>query len=442
MATLLALTRTPPVTEETRAAIGLAGPAAVPALIRELDTGAPGSAQLAATALGQLGDRRAIAALVRTIDGGRTSHRRPSPPSLDSASQRAPRVGAGGRITAGANPARRPRRAPGAGGRPRCRGARSGHRRCDPAVRLEPPVSAGALRRRPPRRRCCRCCPMPIPACEARPPQPSLVSPVPRRERRPGFSRPSLRVATKRGDEEWQIIGDILAGMAEADDAGALGAALAQATGGERLALIQGLAAAGAVRPVDDPALVRRLVSMLDEGAPVALAAADALSAARVPSAERPALAKAFAAAEPSVAARLCPTIARLSDGDEWLAAVIADDAAPEEIRAAAIWAARDLGPARSAIAAAALGSDRPAANARAARTKRSADARAASTRIVVRTPEGAPAVGRWVAFESSAGGFELWARTDVTGAVRVDGLPTRPLTLRLDGGLLRSSER
>ena len=30
VATLLALTRTPPVTEETRAAIGLAGPAAVP----------------------------------------------------------------------------------------------------------------------------------------------------------------------------------------------------------------------------------------------------------------------------------------------------------------------------------------------------------------------------------------------------------------------------
>ncbi len=153
------------------------------------------------------------------------------------------------------------------------------------------------------------------------------------------------RVATKRDDEEWRTIGDILAVVAEADDVGPLGGG---PVAGDRSGASGPRAGTGrrwSFRPIDDPALVRHLVSMLDEGGPMALAAADALSVARVPGGERPTIAKGFAAAEPSVAARLCPTIARLSEGDEWLAAVIDDGGEPEEIRAAAIWAARDSGP-------------------------------------------------------------------------------------------------
>ena len=49
---LIALLRTPPVSAETRAALRAAGAAAVPGLIRELESGTPGSATIAAAILG------------------------------------------------------------------------------------------------------------------------------------------------------------------------------------------------------------------------------------------------------------------------------------------------------------------------------------------------------------------------------------------------------
>jgi len=443
VATLLALTRTPPVTEETRAAMGLAGPAAVPALIRELDTGAPGSAQLAAATLGQLGDRRATAALVRTIDG--------RPDLAPTALVAIARLGDASALPALARAAESPL-------------ARTRRAALDALLALRDARGAAVLDRAladpdsAVRQGAARLAAA-LDAAASTPALLPLLSDADAGVRGAAASalarlaRPSAgavatvlaavsRVATKRADEEWRTIGDILAGMAVADDVRPLGAALSRASGAERLALLQGLAAAGRLRRIEDNALVRRLLSMLDEGGAIALAAADALSVARVPGGEGPTLARTFAAAEPSVAARLCATIARLPEGDEWLAGVIADGHQPEEIRAAAIWAARDLDRPRSAIEAAARGTDRLAVNARAARAKHSADARAASTRIIVRTSQGTPAVGRWVAFYASPGDFELWAKTDVTGAVSVEGLPARPLTLRLDGGLLRSTER
>src|SRR5262245_12036134 len=65
---LIALLRTPPVSAETRSALRAAGAAAVPGLIRELESGTPGSAPIAAALLGDIGDRRATLPLSTALD--------------------------------------------------------------------------------------------------------------------------------------------------------------------------------------------------------------------------------------------------------------------------------------------------------------------------------------------------------------------------------------
>ena len=253
-------------------------------MIRELDTGAPGSAQLAAVALGQLGDRRATAALVRTTDG------RPdlAPTALAAIGRLGDTSALPALARAAESPLARTRRAA-LDALLALRDARAAAvldralADPDPAVRLGAARLAGALE-----------------AAASTPALLPLLSDTDAEVRGAAaaalasLAGPSAgavtrvlaavsRVATKRDDEEWRTIGDILAVVAEADDVGPLAAALSRATGAERLALVQGLAAAGSFRPIDDPALVRHLVSMLDEGGPMALAAADALSVARVP---------------------------------------------------------------------------------------------------------------------------------------------------------------
>ena len=65
---LIALTRAPPIATELNTALRRSGPAAVPALLRELETGPPTGAATAIAALGDIGDRRATAALAAAID--------------------------------------------------------------------------------------------------------------------------------------------------------------------------------------------------------------------------------------------------------------------------------------------------------------------------------------------------------------------------------------
>src|SRR6185437_11417643 len=68
IAALAARLRTPPVSDEVKLGLRHAGGAAVEALARELAHGTPASAALAAELLGELGDRRATAALARAVD--------------------------------------------------------------------------------------------------------------------------------------------------------------------------------------------------------------------------------------------------------------------------------------------------------------------------------------------------------------------------------------
>ena len=68
VAALIALTRTPPVSPDTRAALRAAGAAAVPGLERELASGTPGSAAIAAATLGDIGDRHATAPLCAALE--------------------------------------------------------------------------------------------------------------------------------------------------------------------------------------------------------------------------------------------------------------------------------------------------------------------------------------------------------------------------------------
>jgi hypothetical protein len=245
--------------------------------------------------------------------------------------------------------------------------------------------------------------------------------------------------APLRDEDEWRAVGSVLARLVDGEDGPPLARALAAASGLERLALLRGLAAAGAQRPLEEPGLASSLLRALDQGGSIALAAAEVLAVSRLPDRARGELARAFATAEPAVQARLCPAIARAPEGGRWLAALLAEPRLPDQVRAAAAWAARNTAAAGPALDALARGDGPVAANARAARTARPA-AGARLTEVVVRAPDGAPEAGRWLAI-SAAGGVEIWGMTDPSGAVRLEGLPEGPLTLRLPGALLRSAE-
>src|SRR5579871_5790097 len=69
LSALAGLLRAPPVLDEVKIALRQAGPAAVDPLSAEVARGTPASAALAAGLLGEIGDRRATAALAAAVDG-------------------------------------------------------------------------------------------------------------------------------------------------------------------------------------------------------------------------------------------------------------------------------------------------------------------------------------------------------------------------------------
>ena len=415
-AALVALARTPPVSDETQAALARAGAGAVPAIIRELESGTLTSVAVAARALAEIRDRRAVAPLAAAVD------RRPdvAPVLLDALG----RLGDAGALPALARAAESPAR--------ETRLAAFGALRALGDARALSTVERGLAD-----------------------PDPAVPAPI-AAEREPGArraagaalarvgapARPALSTllealaapgAPARDDDEWRDVGDALARLAAPEDTDRIAAAFVAARGGDRLALARALAATAGAKAFA-PAVASALVAALGAGGPLALAAADALAAAAVPDSARAPLAAAFAAAAPDVRARLCPAIARLSGGGAWLGALVGDAAEPVEVRAAAAWAARGLGEAESALDAATSGEGPVAANARAARAF--GDRKAPPTEVRLRTPDGTAEAGQWIAVSAGAGAA-VWAVTDGTGAARIEGLADGPLSLQVQEALL-----
>jgi hypothetical protein len=193
------------------------------------------------------------------------------------------------------------------------------------------------------------------------------------------------------------------------------------------------------VAPLSDPAVIDRLISLVDEGGDVALAAADALGTARLPPDRAAPLLRAFADAEPAVEARLCPALATNAAGVARLVKLLDDAAAPDQVRAAAAWAAGSAADARPALRRAATDPvPAVAANARAALASGGGPAgRAPSwTGVRLMAPDGTPWPSRWLAV-AAADGTEVWTMTDGSGRARLSALPAAPLELRLVEGPL-----
>ena len=230
----------------------------------------------------------------------------------------------------------------------------------------------------------------------------------------------SSRPASARSDEELQAIGDVLEALATPDDASRLDTALRGGAPTRVLALA--LRAAHAREPITDRDIVRRLLDELAGPPATALAAADALAAARVSDDDAAPLARAARDGEPALRARLCAAITRLSDGAGWLAAWMAP-AQPAEVRAAAAWAARAHPELADLLRRLTDAPEAPvAANARAALawSRQRTSAPAVGARLV--ETDGTPASGRWVTVRG--GGLSVAVRSDASGNVRVDGLP------------------
>jgi HEAT repeat protein len=236
-----------------------------------------------------------------------------------------------------------------------------------------------------------------------------------------------------RDPAELEALGDALEANVTAADSAQVDEAFLAADPGLQGALARALAAAHLAQALTSRAVVERLVAMVSEGGPGALAAAAALATARLSDGQATALAHAFADAPPAVRARLCAAIARAPRGAVWLASLIAGPDEPLQVRAAAAWCARDLPDARSALEAAARGPQGPlAANARAALAVGPHGGNGWRA-IRLRTPAGAPLGGRWVTLDGGA--VPVAAMTDETGVARVGGLSdAAPGGWRADG--------
>jgi hypothetical protein len=250
---------------------------------------------------------------------------------------------------------------------------------------------------------------------------------------------PTATAAAGRGDRVTELLGDALERSARAEDAPKLAQALLAAKGppAARAAIARGLAAAAAERPLDDPAVIDHLITLLDEGGVVALAAADALGAARLPPGREAPLARAFGDAEPAVQARLCPALVSFEAGRARLGALLAERDLPEEVRAAAAWSV----PAPDGGDALRRATDDPAAavaaNARAALAAAARRARGAWVGLRLAAPDGTPWPGRWVVV-TAGDGTAIWTMTDSTGRARLGHLPPGPYEMRLPDSELR----
>jgi len=445
LAALIALTRTPPVSADTRAALRGAGAAAVPPLVRELAGGTPGSVAIAAAALGDIGDRRATAPLCDALERRADL----APVALDALA----RIG---------DPAAVPtlvRAAESTDLETRRRGYAALLALSDPRAVVTLPrglADADANVREVTARLAGAIGAQASAAALVallgdgdadvrRAAATALAAVVPRAS---GLVTNIVAVISRpatpaRDPGEWQAIGDALERAAEPGDAGRLAAAWKSAREPERPALARAIAAAQAGRPFTDETLVLQLVDALAGPGPLAIAAADALAAGPIPEGGRAAFARRFADAQPAVRARLCDAIARLPEGGAWLAALVRAHDETTEVRAAAAWAARgfDDGDVRDALEAATRDDAAPvAANARAARA---AAARSRSPQdgwfaARLRARDGTPIGGRWVAV-SFANAGDVWAVTDDSGGVRLLGPTSGAASLRVPDALLRT---
>jgi HEAT repeat protein len=445
VAALIALTRTPPVAPETKAALRAAGAAAVPALERELATGSPGSAALAATLLGEIGDRRSSAPLSAALD----RRAELAPVALDALARIADPASLPTLVRAAESndleTRRRAYTALLALRDPRASVALArGMADADPNVRELAARLAAALG-----------------AQGAAPPVAALLADGERDVRRAAtealavLAAPSGAVVTAivgaitkpgappRDADEWQAIGEALERAVEPGDAGRLAAAWKSARGPERAAIVRALAAAQAGR-ASDPALLQQLVDALAGDGPLPIAAAEALATTPIPEESRTAFTLRFAEAASAVRARLCDAIARMPEGGPWLAALMRARDETAEVRAAAAWAARGLddGDARDALAGARDDAEAAvAANARAALAIGRASRHSGPESWVaarLRARDGSPLAGRWVVISVGKAG-DVWTTTDDAGGVRLFGVPAGPVSLRVPGSLVRS---
>jgi len=448
LAALASLLRSPPVSDETKAGLAGAGAATVPVLVRELDKGTPTSAAIAATLLGDIGDRRATAALTAAAE------RRPdlAPAALEAVARLAdpsavPKL-ARAAESADLETRRRAYAALLAIGDERASAVIDrGFADPDPYIRMltarlaaalaapnVTPVLAALLA--DPDRDVRRAAAHAL-ATAARP------TGVPAGARSPDVIAVMLDALTRhgtpeRGADEWRHIADAFERLVDARDAGRVAAAWRAAHGPLRIALVRAVAAAHAGRPSDAADLIPDLLAAVDVGGANARAAADALAGLRIPDDARAPLARSFAAAEAATRARLCAVIGQTSGGGVWLASLVQSRAEPPEIRAAAAWSARGNADAKDALAAAAAADDGPVgANARAALAVGSASPPGAWTAARLAATDGSDVVGRWV-MVSAAGGVVVWAKTDAEGAIRVHGLPAGATALRAADERLR----
>ena len=445
IAALIALTRTPPVSADTRAALRGAGAAAVPPLVRELAGGTPGSVAIAAAALGDIGDRRATAPLCEALE----RHADLAPVALDALA----RIGDPAAVTTlvrAAESGDLETRRRGFAALLALRDARAvvtlprGLADSDANVRELGARLAGA-----------------IGAQSSAPALAALLGDGERDVRRAAavalasVATPSTALLTNvvaglarpgapgRDSDEWEAIGETLERAAEPNDAGRLAAALKTAREPERPPLARAIAATQAGRAFTDGALALQLIDALGRPGPLAIASAEALAAGPIPEDARPAFARRFADASPTVRARLCDAIARMPEGGSWLAALVRAHDETIEVRAAAAWAARGLDDAdvRDVLAIAAHDDAAPvAANARAALAAAAGRRSRAESWVGarLRARDGTPIAGRWVTLSFASAG-EVWAVTDDAGGVRLSGPASGPVQLRVSDALLRA---
>jgi HEAT repeat protein len=426
---LRAMSRETDALDDVREALARAGaralPAVLPLLRRELSEGTPLTAPLAANLLGALGDRRATPWLAAAVDA--------RGPAAVAAANALARLGDDAAVpallrAAGARPSDADLREAALDALAALADDRAAEGALAALGDPEATVRAAAAR-------AAATCggPALAPALAVR------LGDADARVRREA-SRALARVAGPSQDVARAIIAALARGELARDDAAleALGEALERSIRREdaalaeqafldaapgvaratRAPLARGLAAAHGAGDLTSRPVIDALVSELAGDGRSAIAAADALGVARPLAGQEEAIAAAFAFAEPSVAARLAPALARSRDGQRQLAATVRDPDAGAPRRAAAAWALAGVPEGRAALREASASPEAPvAANARAALA---AGPRGpggwAAVRLV--TPAGEPWPRRWVTV-TPANGAPVWLLTDLDGRAR-----------------------
>ncbi|HET6282562.1 MAG TPA: HEAT repeat domain-containing protein [Polyangia bacterium] len=449
LAILLERLRDPPISDQTREGLRRAGPQAVAPLCAELSNGGAGSAGVAAALLGEIGDRRATAALADLVQrrGAATGAALTALAALKDPTAVVALIHATG------DPSPEIRRlgyqAMLAIGDHRAQVSLSrGLNDPDSAVRQSALLLAARLGARSVAATVVarlgdgdeavrRAATTALIALDIRVPEAATTTVA--------ALLAALRLVGAatgaRASSDRAALGDALEAAATDADAARLDAAVRDTSSAGRAAIVRGLIAAHGAKPIEDGTVIDRLFEMLDEGGPAAATAADALVAARLPDDRAAALVRAFEEAESPVRARLCAAFAK--GGAEALSrldVVLEDQAEPDDVRAAAAWSAAAVpSPERRAVLERLAGARHPAvaANARAAlavagtANRDGVALRSPGSWVGVRllAPTGAPLPQRWL-MARARGGLWIWARTDDDGMARIWGLGDGPIEI------------